>query len=85
MNDKEKMMRAAEIIDRTNSVYNIFKHTVRLNQRRFADMDIQTVADYLVHAAGINYDTISRQQLIGLIRNNCIYGEANDYDLGIIY
>lgn len=78
-------MRAAEIIDRTNSVYNIFKYTVTLNQRRFAGMDIQTVADSLVHAAGINYDTISRQQLTDRIRNYCIDAEANEYDLGIIY
>lgn len=78
-------MRAAEIIDRTNSVYNIFKYTVTLNQRRFTDMDIQTVADFLVHAAGINYDTISRQQLTDRIRNYCIDAENNGCDLGIIF
>lgn len=83
--EKEPIMRTAEIIDRTNSVYNIFKHTVRLNQRRFADMDIQTVADFLVTTAGVNYDTISREQLVNRIRNYCIDAEVNEYDTGIYY
>ena len=78
-------MRAAEIIDRTNSLYNIFKHTIRLNEHRFEDMDIDTVADILITAAGINHSTISRPQLIKHIRLYCEWAKENNIDTGIYY
>jgi hypothetical protein len=79
-------MRAAEIIDRTNSLYSIFKHTIRLNERRFEDMDIDTVADILITTAGVDHSTIARPQLIEHIRLYCDWiKENNGIDTGIYY
>ena len=73
-------MRAAEIIERTGNVYNIFKYIVKLNQYRFKDMDLDTVIDFLINFTGIDPSYISRQYLAERMIAYC-----NEYDTGIYY
>lgn len=73
-------MRAAEIIDRTNSVYNIFKHTVRLNQYRFSGMTSEETADLLIELIGTDPSYIAKDYLIKRIES---YSDEND--TGIYY
>lgn len=74
------MKMTAELIERTNNVYNIFKYIVALNQYRFADMHIDTVIDFLINFTGIDPSYISRQYLAKRIISYC-----NEYDTGIFF
>ena len=78
-------MKAAEIIERTNNVYNIFKCIVQLVQYRFIGMDIDAVIDFLIDFVDVDPSYISRQYLTDRIQNYCIDAYNNDYDLGINY
>lgn len=73
-------MKAAEIIERTNNVYNIFKFACQLDQYRFKDMALDEVIDLLEDFAEIDPTYISRQYLTERITAYC---EA--YDTGIYY
>ena len=76
-------MRPAEIVDRvnrTNSVYSIFKHTVRLNQYRFSGMTSEEAADLLIELIGTDPSYIAKDYLIKRIE-----AYASEYDTGIYY
>ena len=73
-------MRTAEIIDRSNSVYNIFKHTVRLNQYRFSGMTSAEAADLLIELIGTDPSYIAKDYLVKRIE---AYSDEND--TGIYY
>lgn len=73
-------MTGAQMIERTNNMYNIFKYIVQLNEYRFKDMGIDTVIDWLINFAGIDPSYISRQYLAQRITAYC-----NEYDTGIYY
>ena len=73
-------MNTPDIIDRTNSVYNIFKHTVRLNQYRFSGMTSTETADLLIELIGTDPTYIAKNYLIKRIESY-----SNEYDTGIYY
>ena len=64
---------SAQIIARTNNLYQIFKYTVKLNPARFADMTATTTADLLISMTGTDYTTISRWYLEKRIRSYADY------------
>ena len=66
-------MSSAQIVARTNNLYQIFKHIVTLNPTRFADMTVTTTADLLVTMTGTDYSTIARWYLEKQIRNYADY------------
>lgn len=73
-------MRAAEIIERTGNVYNIFKFACQLDQYRFKDMSLDDVIDLLIDFAGVDPSYISRQYLAERLTAYC-----DAYDTGIYY
>ena len=66
-------MSSAQIIARTNTLYQIFKHTVTLNPARFADMTVTDTADLLVTMTGTDYSSIARWYLEKQIRSYADY------------
>ena len=75
-----KAAELSQIVARTDCVYNIFKHTVKLNQYRFSGMTSEETADLLIELIGTDPSYIAKDYLIKRIE-----AYASEYDTGIYY
>ena len=66
-------MSSAQIIARTNTLYQIFMHTVTLNPARFADMTVTATANLLLKMTGTDHTTIAGWYLEKQIRSYADY------------
>lgn len=76
-------MTVREIRTRERCAVQIFKHILKVNERRFENMDITTAVDYIILTCGfITYGEMSRQRIV----QQCIeIIEINGFNTGIFY
>ena len=64
----------------TNTLYELFKCIVKLNQYRFKDMHVLTAVEYLAEFADLDYSLVDEDALKELIAEY-----ADEHDTGIYY